>query len=127
MLKPWLTKFLADNLDILYIYAEMGNDESTEMQLKLRDSPNPSVFITTPKVGGTGLNFIAANHTVITQTFWVLNEQCQAFERGFRHWQNRVPHTWLLNTGPIGYDNRASDLHQLSGVAQMGVLHGPIR
>jgi hypothetical protein len=29
-----------------------------------------------------------------------------------------------LNTGPNGYDNRASDLHQLSGVAQMRVLHG---
>jgi len=24
----------------------------------------------------------------------------------------------------MGYDNRASDLHQLSGVAQMKVLHG---
>jgi len=31
---------------------------------------------------------------------------------------------WLLNTRPSGYDNRASDLHQLSGLAQMKVLHG---
>jgi hypothetical protein len=38
--------------------------------------------------------------------------------------QNRVPHTWLLNTGPGGFENRASDFHQLSGVAQMNVLHG---
>jgi len=28
--------------------------------------------------------------------------------------------------GPSGYDNRASDLHQLSTVAQMRVLHGLI-
>jgi hypothetical protein len=28
--------------------------------------------------------------------------------------------------GPSGYDNRAGDLHQLSGVAQMKVLHGLI-
>jgi len=37
---------------------------------------------------------------------------------------NRVPHTRLLNTGPGGYDNLPSDLYQLSGVAQMRVLHG---
>ena len=122
-LKWWLTKFFADHLDIFYMYAEMGNDERTEMQLKFQDSPNPSVFVTTPKVGGTGLNLTAANHAVITQKFWVLNEQRQAFARVVRLGQNRVPHTWLLNTGPNGYDNRASDLHQLSGVAQMRVLH----
>jgi hypothetical protein len=82
------------------------------------------VFVTTPKVGGTGLNLTAANHAVITQKFWVLNEQRQAFAWVVRLGQNRVPHTWLLNTGPGGYDNRASDLHQLAGVAQMRVLHG---
>jgi len=64
------------------------------------------------------------NHAVITQKFWALNEQRQAFARVVRLGQNRVPQTWLLNTGPGGYHNRASDLHQLSGVAQMRVLHG---
>jgi len=123
-LKWWLTKFFADHLDMFYMYAEMGNNECTEMQLKFQDSPNPSVFVTTPKMGGTGLNITAANHAVITQKFWVLNEQCQAFARVVRQGQIRVPHTWLLNTGPGGYDNRASDHHQLSGVAQMRVLHG---
>jgi len=123
-LKWWLSKIFADHLDIFYMYAEMGNDERTEMQLKFQDSPNPSVFVTTPKVGGTRLDLTAANHAVITQKFWVLNEQRQAFARVVRLGQNRVPHTWLLNTGPSGYDNRASDLHQLSGVAQMKVLRG---
>jgi len=78
-LKWWLTKFFADNVDIFHMYAEMGNDECTEMQLKFQDSQNPSVFITTPKVGGTGLNLTAANHAVITQKFWVLNKQWPAF------------------------------------------------
>jgi len=123
-LKWWLTKFFADHLDIFYMYAEMGNNERTEMQLKFQDSPNPSVFVTTPKVGGTGLNLTAANDAVITQKFWVLNEQRQAFALVVRLGQNRVPHRWLLNTGLGGYDNRVSDLHQLSGVAQMRVLHG---
>jgi len=106
------------------MFAEMGNDERTEMQLKFQDSPNPSVFVTTPKVGGTGLNLTAANHAVITQKFWVLTEQGQAFARVVRLGQNRVPHTCLLNTGPNGYDNRASNLHHLSGVAQIKVPHG---
>jgi len=47
-LKWWLTKFFADRLDTFYIYAQLGNDERTEMQLKFEDSPNPSVFVTTP-------------------------------------------------------------------------------
>jgi hypothetical protein len=122
----WLTQFFADNLDIFYMFAEMGNDERTEMQLKFQDFPNLSVFVTIPKVGGPGLNLTAANHAVITQKFWVLNEQYQAFELVVRLGQNRVPHTWLLNTGPSGYDNRASDLHQLYGVAQIRVQHGLI-
>jgi len=106
------------------MYAEMGNDEYTEMQLKFQDSRNPSVSITRPKVGGTGLNLTAANHAVISQKFWVLNEQRQAFARVVRLGQNRVPYTWFLNTGPGGYNNCASDLLKHSGVAQMRVLHG---
>jgi hypothetical protein len=123
-LKWWLTKFLPDNLDIFYMFAEIGNNECTAMQLKFQDLPNSSVFVTTPNVGGTGLNLTAANNEVITQTFWVFNEQRQAFAHVVRLGQNRVPHMWLLNTGPNGYDNRASDVHQLSRVDQTRVLHG---
>jgi len=36
--KWWLTKFFVDNVDIFHMYAEMGNDERTEMQLKFQDS-----------------------------------------------------------------------------------------
>jgi len=50
-LKWWLIKYFADHVDIFHMFAEMGNDERTEMQLKFQDSGNPSVFITTPKVG----------------------------------------------------------------------------
>jgi hypothetical protein len=114
----------AVHLDIIYMYAEVGHNERTEMQLKFQDLPNPSVFITTLKVGGMGLNLTAANHAVITLNFWVLNKQHQAFAQVVRLGQNRVPQTWQLNTGPSGYDNRASDLHRISGLANMGVLHG---
>ena len=77
-------------------------------------------------MGAIGVKLTAANHAVITQMFWVMNEQCQAFGWVVQLGQNRVPHTRLLNTGPSGYDYRASDFHQLSGVAQMRVLHGLI-
>src|SRR5882757_700956 len=106
------------------MFAEMGNDERTEMQLTFQDSPNLSGLVTTPKVGGTGLNLTAANHAAITQMCWLLNEQWQAFAQVVQLGQNRIPHTWPLNSGPNGYDNRSSDLHKLSGVAQMRVLHG---
>ena len=104
-LKWWLTKYFAYHVDIFYMYAEIGNDERTEIQLKVQDSPYPSEFVTTPTVGGTGLNLTASNHAVITQKFWVLNEQWQAFAPVVQFGQNRVPHTWLLNTGPSGYNN----------------------
>jgi SNF2 family DNA or RNA helicase len=70
------------------MFAEMAIDECTEMQLKFHDSPNHSVLVTTPKVGVTGLNFTAANHVVITQIFWVLNEQREAFAQVVRLGQN---------------------------------------
>jgi len=37
-LKWWLTTFFVDHLDIFNIYAEMGNDECTEMQFKFQHS-----------------------------------------------------------------------------------------
>jgi len=123
-LKWWLTKYFADHVDIFHMYAEMGNDKRTEMQLRFQDSPNPSLFVMTPKVGWTGLNLTPANHAVINQKFWVLNEQRQAFAQVVWSGPNGVPHTCSLNTDPGGYNNRASDLHQLTGVAQMRVLHG---
>jgi len=92
-LKWWLRKCSADHLDIFYMYAELGNDERSETQLKFHDSPNPSAFVTTPKVGWTGLNLTAANHAVITKKFWVLIEPRQAFARVVRLGQNGVPHT----------------------------------
>jgi hypothetical protein len=63
------------------MYTEMGDAKRIEMQLHCQDAHNPSVFVTTPKVGGTGLNLPAAHHVLISQKFWEFNEQCQAFAR----------------------------------------------
>jgi SNF2 family DNA or RNA helicase len=91
-LKWWLRTFFENNFDIFCTFVEMCYDERTEMQLKFQHSPNPSVFETTPKVGGTGLTLIVANHAMITQKFWVSNEQEEAFGGVVRLGQNRVPH-----------------------------------
>jgi hypothetical protein len=96
------------------MYADMGNDEHREIHLKFYDSRNPSGFTTTPNLGGTDLNHTPTNHAVITQKFWILNEQGQAFARVVRLGQNRVPHTLSVNTGHGGYDNCVSDLHKHS-------------
>jgi SNF2 family DNA or RNA helicase len=48
------------------MYVEMGKEKRTEMQLKFQDSTNPSVFVSTLKVGGTGLNLTTANHVLRT-------------------------------------------------------------
>jgi SNF2 family DNA or RNA helicase len=48
------------------------------------DAEEPSALVLTPALGGTGLNLVAANHVVILQKFWVLNEQRQAISRIIR-------------------------------------------
>jgi len=88
-----LNNYFVDHVDIFHLHAEMGNDEHTEMQLTFQDSQNPSVFITSPNVGWTGLNLTAENHAVISQKFWVLNELQQAFAQVVHLEQNRVPVT----------------------------------
>jgi SNF2 family DNA or RNA helicase len=65
-MKWWLTKYFGDQEHIFHMFAEMGNEERTGMQSKIQDSCNHSVFVMTPKVGWTGLNFTAANHTAVT-------------------------------------------------------------
>jgi len=123
----WLTKVSTDNVDIFHLYAQIGNDERTEMQLKFQDSRNPSVSGTTPKVGGTGLHLTTANHAVMMQKFLILNEQWPGFAQVVRLVQNPVPHTWVLNAGSVDYYICARDFHIHSSVAQMRVLHGFMR
>jgi hypothetical protein len=69
------------------------------------------VLVTKPIIGGTGGNLEATNEADITQTFWALNEEWQAFARVGPLGLNRVPYTLLLITGPTGYGTRASNAH----------------
>lgn len=109
-LEWWLMKFLADDLDIVYMYAEMDNNECTAKQINFQDSPNPSMFITIAIVDRTGQYLTAANKAVRTQKSWVMNEQCQIFAQAVWLGQKRVPPTLLIHAGRCGYNNRASDI-----------------
>jgi hypothetical protein len=73
-LKWWITNYFADHVDIIHTCGAMGNNESTERQLRFLHLFNPSVFVLTTIVGRTGLILTAANQEVITKKFWVLNE-----------------------------------------------------
>jgi hypothetical protein len=48
-------KYSADDVDIFHMYADMGNDERTVMQLKFLNLHNPSVLITRQHPMAAGL------------------------------------------------------------------------
>jgi len=56
------------------MYAERGNDNQTEMQLQYQGLSNPAVFVTTLKIGGTGLHQMAAIHAALVRKYQVLNK-----------------------------------------------------
>lgn len=123
-LKQWLSNTFADLVDTFLMYAEKGIDECTDMQLKFQDSRNPSVFVTIPIVGRASLHLTTAKYLLITRMFWVVNMQCQALAQVVRLSQNRVPHTWILNTDSGGSHNHLNDLHHHSALRLMSVIHG---
>ena len=96
----------------------------TELMNKFQNMAPCAVFLTTMKLGGTGLNLMAANHAIILQKPWVLNEQRRAFGQIVRLGQTCQLHCWLLNVGPGGYEDRVTQLHHQSGQVQMRILHG---
>jgi len=51
----------------------MDNNKQSEIELKFEESQNYSVFVTSPKKARTGLYLTAANYSVTTNMFWVLN------------------------------------------------------
>ena len=104
--------------------SEDSADDRTELMNEFQSSGRCAMFLTITKVGGTGLNLIAANHALILQKPWVLNEQGQAFGRIVCLDQTRQLHCWLLNFGPGGYDDRVTELQHRSSAAQMRILHG---
>jgi len=61
------------------MFAQMGNDER-QNAAQIPSLPNSSVFVTTPKVGGTGRNLQQQTMRYNSEVLGI-NEQCQAFAR----------------------------------------------
>jgi len=80
------------------MYDKVGNNECSVMQLKLLDSSNASVMITTPNEGRTGQNDIVHIHAFMTLGLLVLNEPFQVLAQVVWTGHHKVRHTWLLNT-----------------------------
>lgn len=105
------------------MFAEIGNNECTEMQLKGQDSQNHTVSINTPTAGRIGFNLSAANHTVVNWKFWVWNVQCLIFAPDVSLGQNQFPQVRLQNTGPAGNTHSGCDHHQRSGELQVAGIN----
>ena len=82
----------------------------------------PAVLILTSALGATGLNLVAANHVIIMQKFWNLNEQRQAVARIHCVGQTRSPKAWILHCEGGVYD-RAEELHRSHGKFEARIMH----
>jgi hypothetical protein len=71
------------------MYAEMGKNECTEMQITFQNVQNPMLLVTIPEVSGTGVNLTATKNAVITHMFWKWNQQHKSFAKVVRLGQNR--------------------------------------
>ena len=74
--------WLRHNFSQVYLVLILSNDspdDRMELMNEFQNTARCAVFLTTMKVGGTGLNLVVANHVVILQKPCVLNEQRQEF------------------------------------------------
>ncbi|KAF8528751.1 hypothetical protein BDD12DRAFT_810984 [Trichophaea hybrida] len=86
----WIHRHFNNDIEVIGTVSEDSANRCSEVISNFHNPPWRSVFITTTKIGDTGLNLIAANHAVILQKPWVLNEQQQAFGRVVYLGQMRV-------------------------------------
>ena len=106
-------------------HADLTREKRNEEINNFSTVDSPAALILTPTLGGTGLNLVAANHVVIMQKCWVLNEQRQAIGRIDRLGQMRTPTVWILHCeGSV--DDRAEELHKSRAVYEARIIHGLI-
>ena len=120
----FLRTFHAGIHSILY-HAGVASRDRDRLLQEFASVDRPAALILTPALGGTGLNLVAANHVIILQKFWNLNEQRQAVARIHRIGQRRTPKAWILHCEG-GVDDRAEELHQSRGKFEARVMHGLI-
>jgi hypothetical protein len=121
----WHLSTFHSGLKSFIYHAGIPRTKRDELLNEFSSADAPAALVLTPALGGTGLNLVAANHVVILQRFWVLNEQRQAIGRIDRLGQQRTPTAWVLHcVGSV--DDRAEELHILRAVYEARVMHGLI-
>ena len=76
----FLRTFHAGIHSILY-HAGVASRDRDRLLQEFVSVDRPAALILTPALGRTRLNLVAANHVIILQKFWNLNEQPQAVAR----------------------------------------------
>lgn len=121
----WYLNTFHPGLKSFIFHADIPSAKRDDVIEAFSTEDAPSALVLTPALGGTGLNLVAANHIVIIQKFWVLNEQRQAIGRIDRLGQKRTPNIWVLHCGGTGsVDHRAEELHLVRAVFEARIMQG---
>ena len=121
----WYLRAFHPNIHSILYHSGISSGERDRLIQEFSSVDRPAALILTPTLGGTGLNLVAANHVIIMQKFWNLNEQRQAVARIHRIGQSRAPKAWILHC-ERGVDDRAEELHQSRGKFEARIMHGLI-
>lgn len=119
----WWFKQYYPKVNCFHYFSLLNRKDRSAMIKNFGRADTTSVLILTPALGGTGLNLVMANHVVIAQKFWNLNEQRQAVGRIHRLGQSRPPTSWTIHCVD-GVDDRAQELHEIRGKFEARVMHG---
>ncbi|CUS07052.1 unnamed protein product [Tuber aestivum] len=121
----WFLRTVHSGIHTILYHARVASRDRDCLLQEFASGDRPAALILTPARGGTGLNLVAANHVIIMQKFWNLNEQRQAVARIHRIGQRRSPKAWVLHCeGAV--DDRAEELHQSRGKFEARIMHGLI-
>lgn len=119
----WFLKTFHQGLKPFIFHSGLPRPVRDQLIEEFSSTTSPAALVLTPAVGGTGLNLVSANHVVIMQKFWVLNEQRQAMGRIDRLGQKRTPNIWILHcVGSV--DDRAEELHVMRASYEARIMHG---
>ena len=121
----WYLETFHSQLKSFIYHSGMSLPDRSNLIEKFPKIESPATLVLTSTLGGTGLNLVAANHIVIMQKFWVLNEQRQAIGRIDRLGQPRKPTAWILHCKD-SVDDRAEELHKSRAVYEARIMHGLI-
>jgi len=121
----WFLRTSHAGIDSILYHSQVSSRDRDRLLQEFASVDRPVALILTPALGGTGLKLLAANHVIIMQKFWNLNEQRQAVARIHGVGQMGTPKAWILHCEG-GVDDRAEELHQSRGRFEARVMHGLI-